>query len=200
MAFYEERLLDCIAYGLIGGPTFNTRKVAMRNGRVLRNAQRSRPLYRYAARYQNIDESNHEAVVAAFIVCQGACHGFRWWDRTDYQATAEVIGVATGASQTLQLVKTYSFSTGDVVRNIRKPRTGTVTMLANGVSFAPSSIDYTTGMVTFTRPVGQTIAWTGEFDVPVTFESDEFPASVDNRVNGGYRLNADFAIVEDLTA
>lgn len=200
MAFYEDRLLDCIAYGASGGPTFNTRKVAMRNGRVLRNAQRSRPLYRYSANYLNINEADHAEVVAAFITVQGACHGFRWWDRTDYQATAETIGVASGAAQTLQLIKTYSFSSGDVVRNIRKPRTGEVTTYANGVSFVPTSIDYTTGMVTFTRPAGEVITWTGEFDVPVTFESDEMFFSIDNSTPGGYRLNADFALIEDLTA
>jgi len=199
MAFFEERLLDCIAYGATGGPTFNTRKVPMRNGRVLRNANWSRPLYRYTADYQNIAQDDADTVVAAFNVCQGASHGFRWWDRADYQVTREEVGVIP-VSQTMQLTKTYGFGSGALVRNIRKPRAEGFQLFVNGIAVS-SSLDTTTGIVTISQPPGGLVTWTGEFDVPVTFENDELFFSIDAR-NGqvGYILTANFSVIEDFTA
>lgn len=198
MAFFEERLLDCIAYGATGGPTFNTRKVAMRNGRVLRNANWSRPMYRFTAAYQNIAQADHDAVVAAFITTQGAAHGFRWWDRADYTATREELGVIP-VSQTMQLTKTYGFGSGALVRDIVKPRAENFQLFVNGVAVS-SSLDTTTGIVTISQPPGGVASWSGEFDVPVTFESDELFFSIDDRNGNGYVLNADFSLIEDFTA
>jgi len=50
-SFIHERLLDCVAYGFQGGPTFYTQKVEMRSGHTRRNAIRSRPKYRFSAPY-----------------------------------------------------------------------------------------------------------------------------------------------------
>jgi uncharacterized protein (TIGR02217 family) len=198
MAFFEELLLECIAYGATGGPTFNTRQVPMRNGRVLRNANWSRPRYRYTFSYSNIAEADARDVVAAFIVCQGAAHGFRWWDRADYTAVREELGVTTTSPQTLQLTKTYGFGSGALVRPIRKPRAAGFQIYVNSVPVS-SVLDTTTGLVTVSVPPGGFVTWSGEFDVPVTFESDEQFWSFDNRTEHGYVLTSEVALIEDLT-
>lgn len=200
MSFFEERLLDCIAYGATGGPVWRTRRVELKNGHVLRNADWSRPQYRYAANFQNIDEENHAAVISAFNVCQGGCHGFRWWDRLDYIAPAGTeIGETDGTIQALQLVKPYAFSTGEVSRPIRKPRESGFQLSVQGVPVS-STLNTTTGIVTFgPHPPGGIVTWTGEFDVPVYFELDEFPWSIDNRGEDGFIVTGGFSLVEDFT-
>lgn len=199
MSFLEARLLDCVAYGTRGGPTFNTRRVPLNSGIVRRTPRRSRPLYRFNVIYQNLQPEHHMEVIHAFNACYGGAYGFRLKDWSDYQATTEALGVATGSSQQIQLKKTYTFGGQSVVRNIRKPVTGKVTVYANGVAQAPV-IDYTTGIVTLTATNGHVLTWTGEFDVPVYFEDDELSFSNDNRGEDGLFLNADVGLLEDLSA
>jgi uncharacterized protein (TIGR02217 family) len=197
MAFIETRLLDCVAYGTQGGPTWSTRKVALRSGIIRRNAQRSRPLYRFIVLYNNLRAEDHEEVIAAFNTCRGGVFGFRLKDWSDFQATNQLIGVATGAAQTVQLTKLYEFGAQNVSRPIRKPISATLTN--NGAPLA-SSLDTTTGMVTFTATIGGVIRWSGEFDVPVTFEQDELLFDAVNRSSTGLILTADVGLIEDLSA
>jgi hypothetical protein len=63
-----------------------------------------------------------------------------------------------------------------------------------------SSVDMTTGMATFTASVGGIVRWSGEFDVPVTFEEDELLFDAVNRSTaGGLLLTADVGLEEDLS-
>lgn len=202
MSFIETRLLDRLALGTQGGPTWSTRQVALANGIVRRNAQRSRPLHRYAILYQNLLPDQHKAVLDAFNACRGGVFGFRLRDPSEFQAVNQIIGTATGASQTLQLAITYTFGSGgtqqSVVRPIRKPVAGVV-IRANGSVVAGATVDTTTGLATFTATAGQTITWSGDFDVPVRFESDQLIAEF-NRAANGLILSADVPLVEDLSA
>lgn len=201
MAFIEQRLLDCVSYGTAGGPTWTTRKVGLRSGIVRRNPQRSRPLYRFTVLYRNLAADDHVSVIEAFNACFGGAHSFRLKDWADFQAVDQQLSeLSTGAPQTLQLRKLYTFGTQTVARPIRKPVTGTVTMTRNGSPFVPTSIDYTTGLVTFTQTVGGVIRWSGEFDVPVMFDEDELSFSIENRSARGLVLTSDISLSEDIAA
>lgn len=197
MAFIETRLLDCVAYGTQGGPTWSTRKIALRSGIVRRNANRSRPLYRFVVLYQNLRSEDHEEVIGAFNACRGGVFGFRLKDWSDYTATNELIGLGTGAEQVVQLAKLYEFGAQNVSRPIRKPVS--VTLTADGSPLS-SSTDLTTGMVTFTAGSGDVVRWSGQFDVPVTFEQDELMFDAVNRGSTGLILTADVGLQEDLSA
>lgn len=200
MSFIESRLLDCVAYGTQGGPTFKTRRVPLKSGIVRRNADRSRPLYRYIVLYQNLDADGHRAVIDAFNACMAGVHGFRLKDWSDYVATNELIGLGTGGAQTVQLAKLYEFGNQNISRPIRKLVSASLT--ANGSPLA-STIDLNTGMATFTGPSGHTIRWSGEFDVPVMFEQDELMWDFANRKEtgaDGLILTADVSLIEDLSA
>ena len=197
MSFIELRLLDRLAIGTQGGPTWSTRQVALASGIVRRNAQRSRPLYRFAILYQNLMPDQHRAVRDAFNACRGGAFGFRLRDPSDFEATAEAFAIGTGASQTVQLTKSYAWGPESVARPIRKPNAGVV-ITANGTPIA-ATVNTTTGMATFTAPATHIIRWTGTFDVPVRFEADEQIWSF-NRAAQSLVLSADMPLIEDLSA
>ena len=200
MAFIEERLLDCVSYGTQGGPTWLTRKVGLKSGIIRRNPVRSRPLYRFTVVYRNLNPDSHAEVIDAFNACFGGVHSFRLKDWSDFEASNEQLSaLSTGSPQTLQLRKLYTFGGQTVARPIRKPVTGTVTMTRNGVPFSPTSIDYTTGLVTFTQSAGGVIRWSGQFDVPVMFEDDELSFSGDDKGVDGLFLMSDVSLMEDIS-
>lgn len=197
MSFIEQRLLDRLAIGTQGGATWSTRQVPMSNGIVRRNAQRSRPLYRFAILYQNLLPEQHQAVRDAFNACRGGAYGFRLRDPSDFEATNEAFAVGTGSSQTVQLTKRYTFGTETVTRPIRKPNAGVV-ITANHAPIS-ATVDTTTGLATFTAPDGHIVRWTGTFDVPVYFGADEQIWTFD-RAAQSLVLSADMPLIEDLSA
>jgi uncharacterized protein (TIGR02217 family) len=197
MAFIETRLLDCVAYGTEGGPTWSTRRIMLRSGITRRNAQRSRPLYRFVVLYQNLQPQDHQEVISAFNACRGGVFGFRLRDWADYQGTDELVGIGTGAEQVIQLSKLYAFGAQNVSRPIRKLVSATLTQ--DGLPQS-ATIDLNTGIATFTAPAASVVRWTGEFDVPVTFEQDELLFTAGNRTAVGLALTADVGLSEDLSA
>lgn len=197
MSFIEQRLLDCVAYGTEGGPTWVTRKVGLKSGIVRRNAQRSRPMYRYIVLYQNLKPEDHGQVIDAFNACRGGVFGFRLKDWADFEATNELVTVGTGVQQSVQLSKLYQFGTENISRPIRKLVSATLT--ADGSPLA-ATIDMNTGIATFTAGNGDIVRWSGTFDVPVMFEQDELLFAANNRTANGLALTADVSLIEDLSA
>lgn len=198
--FIEERLLDCVSYGTQGGPTWLTRKVPLRSGVIRRNPLRSRPMYRFNIVYRNLKPVDHMEVINAFNACFGGAVSFRLKDWSDFEASDEPMSaLGSGAPQTLQLQKLYTFGNQSVARPIRKPVQGTVIVEANGVPIS-ATIDYATGMATYTASNGALVTWSGEFDVPVMFEDDELSFSGDDKGADGLFLTSDVALMEDIGA
>lgn len=219
MSFINSLLLDRVAYGFTGGPTWMTTKVMLRSGRVRRNAERSVPLHRYTLPYQNLQPEHRADVIEAFNACRGSLHSFRFFDRNDYQLDAVNIGTADGTTdQEIQLIKPYTFGGTTVNRTITKPVDSTVDYgrgtnrlgsapafvitaenpSASPVTATPISftMDYSTGIVTLTSTNGYVIRATGWFDVPVYFEHDELQFST-NELDAH---TTDIDLVEDLGA
>lgn len=198
--FIEARLLDCVAYASQFGPTWNTRYIGLKSGVARRNAVWSRPHYEAMVLYQNLNPEHHGEVIAAFNACMGRVHSFRLKDWSDFTATEELLPVlGTGAPQQVQLVKNYTFGGQGVARPIRKPVNGTVTLTADGSPLA-ATIDYTTGIASFTASASDVLRWSGQFDVPVMFAQDKLIFSADTRTALGLMLNGDVALVEDIDA
>lgn len=191
--FNDTRLLDCVAYGSEFGQEFNTRVVTLRSGAERRNADWSAPLGRYSILYQALNPEDHIKVYHAHMACMGRLIGFRFKDWRDYVATEEVIGTATGGVQSLQLIKTYSFGPIDLARTIKKPTA--VSLFSDGAPIA-ASVNLDTGIATFTAPIGETITWSGEFDVPVRFDDDRLDVQPVAKAAGGFFLNADVSLTE----
>lgn len=198
--FIEARLLECVTFGTTGGPTWLTRKVGLKSGVIRRNAMRSRPLYRYTFVYRNLAPEMHQEVIDAFNACMGGAYSFRVKDWADFEAADEEFSVlGTGAPQTLQLTKAYTFGARTVFRPIRKPVAGTVIIKANDVPIA-ATVDPTTGLATFTAAGASVLSWEGEFDVPVMFDDDELQFSGDDKGADGLFLTSDVSLTEDISS
>jgi uncharacterized protein (TIGR02217 family) len=191
--FNETRLLDSVSYGSEFGNEFNTRTIGLRSGHERRNINWTVPLGRYSINYSALLPEHHLLVYHAHMACFGSAIAFRFKDWTDFQAISEPIGIGTGASQDLQLVKTYSFGPLDLVRNITKPVVATI--YEDDVEIA-SSVDTTTGIVTFTATVDSVITWSGEFDVPVKFDDDRLDFQPSNRSGSRMILSSNVTLSE----
>lgn len=193
--FNETRLLDCVSYGSQFGQEFNTRITTLKSGHERRNANWSMPLGRYSISYDALNPEDHPKVRGAHMACLGSLIGFRLKDWTDFEAEMEHIGTGTGSASGYGLLKSYHFGPLTLQRHISKPVVGTVTIFVDGQPTA-AEIDYTTGAVTLAAPAGSQIYWSGEFDVPVRFESDRLDVDPIALTQGGYILSADVDLVE----
>ncbi len=130
------------------------------------------------------------AVVALFRAHFGNLYPFPFKDWGDFELTNEIIGAGDGSDKTFQITKTYDPSqillatpgTRTYVREIYLPRPGLVVKV-NGVTMTPTT-QYTVdsaGLITFVTapPSGHAITVTGEFDVPVRFNSVKLDLTID---------------------
>jgi uncharacterized protein (TIGR02217 family) len=178
----ESRLDDCVALGFQIVPSYSTRIVPLDNGREQRNANWTKAKRRFTAVYQNFTPDEFAILLACFHAARGSAYNFRFKDWSDYTAQDEVLSTVPGANTTpVQLTKKYTFGGFTTYRDIVKPNAEGFTMYENGVAKA-GVLDTTTGRFTPSAnwTAGATLSWTGTFDVPVRFASDEFPSTYEN--------------------
>ncbi|MBX9754531.1 MAG: DUF2460 domain-containing protein [Pseudomonadaceae bacterium] len=192
--FIEARLLDELAYGLSGGPTWSTLRTGLKSGITRRNVMRSRPLHKFDGSFDGRDEKVLAVLLAAFNATRGAAFGFRFKNWMDYQLQAEAFAVGTGASQIVQLTKAYTFGAQTVLVPIRKPNEGLV--IKEGGNVLAATVDTTTGIISFTAPPGSVITASGTFDLPVSFDNDEFGGAIDSLKV----YTIDIQLTEDMSA
>lgn len=155
-----------------------------------------------AAQRGSVSQANFVEILLAFhLNAGGKAIAFRLKDALDDQFTNQQIGVGTGSSHTLQLIKSYTIGGRTYIRNITKPiwhtvtdyagnaLTDTVTLAFNGTpqTYGVSwTLDPTTGLVTCTAPNTDVITASGQFHYPVRFDVDELPMRVEESdVAGG---------------
>lgn len=129
-----------------------------------------------------------DKVRALFLAHLGRLYPFRFKDWSDYEATDEYFGTGDGTTTQFQLIKTYdpqqlllgAPGSRTYVRTITLP-VGTPTIMVNGV-IDPSVSISAAGIVTFpaapSASPASTLTWTGEFDLPVRFDTDHLPVSM----------------------
>lgn len=202
-----SRFPDNISYGSAGGPGFKTFIFEGHSGVEQRNAAWSIARGRWNVAYGVRDKEDMDTVRAFFHAHRGRLIGFRFKDWGDYELVNENIGTGDGAEDTFQCIKTYSIGPGanDYVRTIYKLATGTVSVTVNAVAVPVGAgttqvaVDYDTGVLTFgsgaVPGAGHVIRVTGEFDVPVRFDTDNMSSS-----HAGYLTEdwGDIPIVEIL--
>lgn len=174
MSFLEQVLPVDIRPGSSGGPGFSTTVKQLRGGGEYRNRLWEHPLRMYEVGYNVRDRDTIEERLQAFIYETGGAHsGFRARDWSDYQATNEQLGTGDGVTFWWRLTKRY----GSYSRRILKPDPATVTITLNGTPVDPDdfAIDGDNGIVVFYTPpaTDDIVAWSGEFHVPVRFDTDE---------------------------
>lgn len=183
------RFPDDIAYGSAGGPGFKTFVFEGHSGIEQRNVAWSRARGKWNVAYGIRDKSAMDTVRALFYSVNGRAIGFRFKDWSDYELTNENIGTGDGTTRVFTIKKTYTSGALSYERRIFKP-VSALTVKVNGVTKTVSThydIDYTTGILTFTlgnAPTnGHAVTVTGEFDVPVRFDTDELAAKHDSWEN-----------------
>lgn len=194
MSFIEERLLDELAFGFSGGPTWNTLVKTLRNRHERRNVQASRPQHRFSGSFDRRESEVVQILLNTYNATYGAAYGFRFKNHLDYQAESESLPDGTGVSQSVQLVKTYTFGGQATPVPIRKPNTDVV-ITEDGIEIS-ATVDTETGIATLTAAPGAKIAWSGTFDIPVRFETDEFSATMET----WNATSVDIQLIEDMSA
>jgi uncharacterized protein (TIGR02217 family) len=187
MTFPAYRLPPDVEVGMTGGPTYQNVIQESISGTEQRVRVWAKCRGEWDITYTILDTADADgtfrAVLALFRAHVGNLYPFPFKDWADYQLTDERIGTGDGSDSTFQIVKTYDPSEiilntpGSLtyVREIYLPVTGLVVKV-NGVTQTITT-HYTisaTGLITFVSPptTGHWITVTGEFDVPVRFNTN----------------------------
>jgi len=179
------RFPEDISYGSSGGPTFKTYVYEGFSGVEQRNITWSEAKHQYDVAHGIRDRGDMDTLRAFFYNMRGRGYGFRYKDWADYELVDEIIGTGDGANNTFNITKAYASGANTYSRRIYKPIASGFSVKVNGVTVSPTTytLSTTAGTVVFTGgntpPNGHAVAVTGEFDVPVRFDTDQMAASHD---------------------
>jgi uncharacterized protein (TIGR02217 family) len=175
MAFDNVRLPEDIERGSQSIPRFQTTITTLGRGAEQRNADWAQQRMKYDVSYGIQSEEDYHNVRDFFMARLGRARGFLFKDWSDYWVENQQIATGDGVRTTFQLVRRYT-SGVTYERTILAPVSGTVQMFVNGTPTA-SSVNLSTGVVTISPApaASAVIAASFEFDVPVRFNTDEFP-------------------------
>lgn len=182
--FDEVRFPVEIAMGSSGGPTRQTQVVILGSGAEARNARWANSRREWNVGYGLRSMNDIHLLIKFWEARNGQLIGFRFKDWSDYKSCGpddtptfldQQIGVGNGVTTSFQFTKLYDSSPSSWLRTTTKPVKNTILIGVNGtLQVAGFSIDYTTGIVTFSvAPASGAITWGGEFDNAVRFDSDK---------------------------
>lgn len=176
-----------IIYGTQGGVEFNTEIVEVNSGAETRNSVWNYAKGKWDFGDRKLSDTELTAIITFFRARKGRKQGFRFKDWADYNDGGAGIlgltGLSDGTAGPVQMVKKYVSGADTDYRLIRKPVAGTIKVFKNAVQIANWTIDTTTGLITLTAPlpaVNDVMTWTGEFDVPVRFDTDSLTHRFDS--------------------
>jgi uncharacterized protein (TIGR02217 family) len=175
-SFHEVQFPPKIAYGASGGPEFNTSVVTTVAGFEQRNINWHKARGRWDVSTGIKSKKDMEAVIAFFRARFGKGYGFRFKDWSDYRSVNERLGIGNGKETHFQLVKNYLSGEHGYTREIKKPVVNTVKVYLNNVLQSSGVfIDYSTGVIDFTKAPRKGVEITAdfEFDIPVRFDTDQ---------------------------
>jgi uncharacterized protein (TIGR02217 family) len=193
-----------ISFGSKGGPQYATSIVIRKSGRETRNQNWTYPLHLYDVAYGVKTQAQMNALIAFFHLHYGRAVGFLYQDPEDYQvpttdglgATASdgilgTTGLGDGSTTSFQMHKRYIVGASTKTRKITRPKNGTISIYKGGVLQSSGfTINYATGIVTFTpAPAnGVAVTWQGDFYVPCRFDTDTLQVDAADRAGGSGAL------------
>lgn len=188
MAFDEEQFPSDISRGATAKTSRVVDIVSLRSGHEERNTiwTNSRRSYDASLGLRELDDVY--SVIEFWEARRGRLRGFRFKDWADFKSTSPNTSVsnvdqamATLTATTFQLQKVYSPLSNPYTRTITKPVDGTVVIRDNTGSLTEGSdwtMDYTTGIATFSSAPTGTPTAGFEFDVPVRFMDEDLEINV----------------------
>lgn len=184
-SFIEVRFPTTVSWGAVGGCDWSTRVIKLDSGWDYRQAYFAFDRGRWTVTHKFRDAADWAYLVSFFRIMNGRLLGFRFQDPTDYTSETYLgSGVTAGVIMTnpagqLQLYKSYTLT--DVLggpqvvyRPIFKPAPDqSVTITSPGGSTVRHgwTLNCSTGVVTGGGVQANDI-WSGQFDVPVRFDTD----------------------------
>lgn len=193
MAFHEIRLDMAISYGSQGGPTFKTYIMDLPSGAEQRIGYWANGRKKWVISKELLTRADVIALENFFRARKGKLHGFRLRDWNRYlikPSSPEPLPLLTNTTAQLQFV--YTDSLNAETQKVTKPvLSANVDNSANSLTYSPDiviyrgtsstvystanyTLDRTTGIITFsTSQAGQSFWWSGSYDWPVRFNSDE---------------------------
>jgi uncharacterized protein (TIGR02217 family) len=187
MTIPAYRLPEYIERGSKFGPTFRNVIQEAISGNEQRFAQwtKCRGVGDLSYGLENSTDplGDFKAILAMYRAHFGSLYPFRFRDWSDYVATNSVFGTGNGTATAFQLTMTYdpqaillgSAGTYFYVRDITLLASTPVIKINNVVTAAYTISS--SGLVTFTAApaAAAQLTWSGEFDVPVRFDTDALP-------------------------
>lgn len=182
MSFHDVIFPTGFLYGATASIEYRTQIITTRAGHEQRNVSWLDPLRSWDIAPCIKDQQDLDVVVAFFRARGGPQNSFRVRNFLDFTVTDAPLGTGDGVRTAFQLYLTHSTGvvgdTYSAIQLITKPRFGTVVLSAGGVPQTAGvdyNLDHATGLATFTVPVADTVVltWTGEYDYPMFFESDD---------------------------
>ncbi|MFQ3307135.1 MAG: hypothetical protein ACI8ZF_000376 [Candidatus Midichloriaceae bacterium] len=179
--FNEIRFPEDISYGAIGGPEFYTDVISTLNKNEYRQLNFGISKMKYDISYGIKNQEQIEKLLYFFRARHGKAIGFRFKDWCDYKAKKEELEDANDIYTKFQLRKIYKNGEGEYSREITKPVEKTVSLYIGDKQYNdPFDVDYMTGIVTLDTPLKkeEQLSANFEFDVPVRFDNDYLPISI----------------------
>jgi uncharacterized protein (TIGR02217 family) len=175
MAHIATRLSTHVEINAVRIEEYSVETVRSDGGNEVRNSRWSQPLLRFEISFPTSqrDDAVFLEVRNAYRATGGGLDSFKFRDWSDYQATDEMFGTGDGATTEFALFKNYTFGSETHSRRVYQPQSP-IALKVDGVAFpAGYSVDYTTGLVTFSvaPALDEVLTWTGDFDIPVRFDS-----------------------------
>ncbi len=185
LPFLEARLDDCVTQGASSTVYIPGRTKIYAGGHLYQNFTASLQKLKFDVTPGIKKAAQFAAVQDAFyVVMLTPYSGLRYKHWPDYVASLanSRATLIAGSTTVLQLQRVHRFGGVEYLRPIYKPVTGTVEVsrTRTGVTTTiAGTVDYTTGRVTISGHAGgDAYAWSGEFDIPVTFTDDEWTAEL----------------------
>ena len=176
-AFDEVYLPKGLAEGTRMGPVFSTVVITTKSGKEQRVGLWAQPRIQGVININKDNRAAFKALIAFYRARQGKLRGFRLRDWTDYDALDQPC--LSLSSSTLQLIKEYA---AGVQRPIRKPVVTSVILKRSGTIYTSYTLDASTGIVTLTGATSGTFTWSGQFDIPVRFDTDKMDVLIANAI------------------
>jgi uncharacterized protein (TIGR02217 family) len=183
--FTEIQFPVDISYGSSGGPEYTTDILTTTSGSEIRYIKLYNPKMKYNISTGIRNKQQIEYLIKFFRCCKGRHTAFRFKDWSDFEGANQPVKIID--THNLQLIKIYKLDNNTTEKRIiTKPVRNSVKIFIDKqiIPQEQLEIDYTTGRVTLPQDIiineNSNITATFEFDVPVRFDLDYLPITIEN--------------------
>lgn len=176
MSFIDERLPQEVEINAVRREREELDIVRTDGGFEVRNARHAQGVLEYDISFphEEYDGAIVTAVYDLFRASRGGLHAFRFrdWDPKNNVLADEVIGTGDGSTTEFQITQTKTVGGVSSVRKVTRPVSPFTVKLDGITQGSGYSIDYATGILTFTAAPAAAVevSVSGDFDIAVRFD------------------------------